>query len=417
MSDRLLVLVEDSQSGACRRFALAARQFGVEPVMLAKEPDKMPYLTANSIRFIALDTDDTDEVIALCDDLSRASTIVGATTASERYYATAARICRHLHIPGPDPEAIERCRNKFAQRRNLRKAGVSVPAHRLAPNISVATDAAIDIGLPVVVKPVTGNASYGVKLCQSLKEVAAQTALLLAGKHGLPPPPFVLVEEFAKGPFFTVSTIGMDVAAITSATFSELPYFAMREFVYPTQLNQVEQEALALTARRSIRALGLGWGPANTEIRYTDRGPIVIEVNPRIVGAPEPDLIRLGSGIDLHSECLKLFLDASPDLQATRSDVAAVRWLMIEHDGIVDSIAGLEDARAIKDVVQVSVDVKPGTALLWHGDFRDVIGCVMAVSPTAERTRAALNKAANAVRISTLPLAADQQQIQHLKAS
>ncbi|MGO4139666.1 hypothetical protein ACEQ6A_35060, partial [Rhizobium brockwellii] len=63
----------------------------------------------------------------------------------------------------------------------------------------------------------------------------------------------------------------------------------------------------------------LGWGPANIEFRWTKRGPVVIEVNPRLAGTPDPELIQLAYGIDLVDEHIKLFIGEECDLRSRHS--------------------------------------------------------------------------------------------------
>lgn len=403
MTRKALILVEDSPSGAGRRFARAAQGFGVTPIVLSRDPGHISYLSADQVTGLQVNTLDLNAVIDACNKLRRAYEIVGATTASESFYATAASVCQHYGLPGPDPVAVENCRDKFLQRKTLTAAGVRTPAYRVATGADDARHAAREIGLPVVVKPATGTSSIGVKLCNTLDDVVHQTEFLLSGKHGLPPRKIVLIEQYAVGPFVTASTLGSEVAAVCGAEFSELPYFAMREFTFPAQLDDRDQERVADIAKRSVRALGLEWGPANTEIRLTATGPVVIEVNPRIVGAPEPELMRLAHGLDLFAETVKLFLGRPPELGRKRSHVAASRWLMVEQDGILEAIRGLDAARKVPGVVDAQVTVPAGTALHWRGDFRDVIGHVFVVSPTLSTTQAALREALDKIELRVRP--------------
>ena len=55
-------------------------------------------------------------------------------------------------------------------------------------------------------------------------------------------------------------------------------------------------------------------------------------------------------------------------------------------------------------VVDVELKVEAGTPLVWHGDFRDVIGHVFAVSPNPDRTDAALQRALDLIELSVGPL-------------
>lgn len=80
-----------------------------------------------------------------------ASYDIAGIASSEGYvYATLGKLCRHFDLPGPNPESIERCCDKFTQRQLLAEAGVPMPAYRLAMNATYVKSSAAQIGLPVV---------------------------------------------------------------------------------------------------------------------------------------------------------------------------------------------------------------------------------------------------------------------------
>src|SRR5207302_10771938 len=182
-------------------------------------------------------------------------------------------------LPGADPAAVERCRDKRRQRLALRGAGVAVPAFAAANSPEEAVEAAAAIGFPVVVKPADGTGSRGVRLCCEPAEVLDHAAGLLAVRHderGQPTIGAVLVEQHVTGPEVSVETFGTEVVGITAKHLGRLPSFVECGHDFP--VDGLPAGAVALAA---IDALGLGFGPAHTEIRLGRRGPVVIEVNPR----------------------------------------------------------------------------------------------------------------------------------------
>ncbi|RWX57835.1 ATP-grasp domain-containing protein, partial [Mesorhizobium sp. M2A.F.Ca.ET.039.01.1.1] len=164
----------------------------------------------------------------------------------------------------------------FKQRQLLEEAGVPIPAYRLAADATEVETAAKEIGLPVVLKPVVGTGSRGVRLCRNLDELAEHTTYLLGGKHMWPSSPRILVEEFAQGPYYCAEMMGNEVIAISGGHFGPPPHFMYREFSYPAALTDDGQERIADISLSCLRALGLGWGPTCIEFRWTQRGPVVI---------------------------------------------------------------------------------------------------------------------------------------------
>ncbi|RVC47837.1 ATP-grasp domain-containing protein, partial [Mesorhizobium sp. M00.F.Ca.ET.038.03.1.1] len=139
----------------------------------------------------------------------------------------------------------------------------------------------------------------------------------LGGQHIWRSPPRMLVEEFAQGPEYWADIMGDQIIGIGTGDSGSLPHFVGRDFTIPAPLTDDEHEGIADVSLSCLRALGLGWGPTGIEFRWTKRGPVVIEVNPRLHGMPNPQLIQLAYGIDLVAEHIKLVIGDEWDLRRT----------------------------------------------------------------------------------------------------
>ncbi|MEX2746511.1 acetyl-CoA carboxylase biotin carboxylase subunit family protein, partial [Rhizobium mongolense] len=262
------------------RFVEATQHLGLHPITLSADPAQYEYLAAENIESIHVDTNNLDALIHECSRLRETYDIVGITSACEAFYATVGKLCRYFDLPGPNPVSIERCCDKFTQRQLLAEAGVPVPAYRLAVNATDVENSAAEIGLPVILKPVVGIGSSGVRLCRNVDELAEHTSYLLGGKHIWRSSPRILVEEFAQGPYYGTDTMGHELVAVGVADFGPPPHFVFREYSFPAPLADDEYKRIADVSLSCLRALGLGWGPTNIEFRWTKHGPVVIEVNP-----------------------------------------------------------------------------------------------------------------------------------------
>ncbi|MER9638908.1 ATP-grasp domain-containing protein, partial [Mesorhizobium sp. M0228] len=185
MTKRALILVEGHR-GIGLLYVKAARRLGLHPITLSADPTQYDYLVAEGIEAIRVDTGNLDALIHECARVRATfdiSGITGFSGADESACVMASELCRRFDLPGPNPASIERCCNKFTQRQLLAKAGVPIPAYRLARNATDVERAAEEIGLPVVLKPAVGSGSSGVQLCRNADELAEHTAYLLGGKH------------------------------------------------------------------------------------------------------------------------------------------------------------------------------------------------------------------------------------------
>ncbi|RUV55298.1 ATP-grasp domain-containing protein [Mesorhizobium sp. M5C.F.Ca.IN.020.29.1.1] len=401
MARRALILVEGDPTGNGLLYVQAAQRLGLRPIILSADPAQYDCLETESIEAIRVHTDDLDALIRECSRLWTTYEIAGITCAKEWVCARVAKLCRRFDLPGPNPASIERCCDKFTQRQLLAEAGVPIPAYRLAENAAEVERAATEIGLPVVVKPAVGNGSTGVRLCRDVDELAEHTTYLLGGKHVWRSSPKILVEEFARGSHYAAIIMGNEVIGIEAAGFGPPPHFVYSEGIFPAPLTDDEHERIADVSLSCLQALGLGWGPSCIELRWTKRGPVVIEVNPRLGGTPQP--VQLAYGIDLITEHLKLVIGEEWDLRRMHSHIAAWRSLLPDRDGTLDWISGVSRAAAVPGVADVKIYVKPKTPIVRKGDYQDSLGCVFAVSPTLAQTKAILQRAVDLIDWSTTP--------------
>ncbi|MER8944336.1 acetyl-CoA carboxylase biotin carboxylase subunit family protein [Mesorhizobium sp. M0915] len=405
MARRVLILIEGHR-GNGSRYIEAAQHLGLHPITLSVDPGQYDYLTAEGIEAIRVDTDNLDALVRECSRLRATYDIAGITGFSrvdESIYATVGKLCRHFGLPGPNPVSVEQCGDKFAQRQLLSEAGLPVPAYRLAADATDVESSAAEIGLPVVVKPATGSGSCGVRLCRSVNELAEHTTYLLGGKHIWRSSPRILIEEFAQGRFYYADLMGNEVFEIVAGEFGPPPYFVFRELAYPAPLTDDEHERIVDLSLRCLRALGLGWGPTCIEFRWTKRGPVVIEVNPRLAGAPAPQLAHLAYGVDLIKEHIKLVIGDEWNLRRRHSQTAAARYLVPDRDGTLDWIDGHSRAAAVTGVAEVKFYVEPKTPIVRKSDYRDLLGHIVAASPSVAQTEAILQQAVDLIHWSIIP--------------
>ncbi|MCG5486153.1 MAG: acetyl-CoA carboxylase biotin carboxylase subunit family protein [Sinorhizobium meliloti] len=412
MSRRALILVEGNTHGTGLLYVQTAQRLGLQPITMSADPAQYDYPAAEGIEAVRVDTNSLDALLRECSRLRASYDIAGITSAEEQFYATVGKLCQYFDLPGPNPVSIELCCDKVTQRQLLGEACVPIPAYRVAENATGVKSSAAEIGLPVVVKPVVGTGSYGVRLCRDVDELVDHTTYLLGGKHLWRSSPRILIEEFAEGPYYCAETMGHEVIGIAAADFDRPPHFAFREYTHPAPLTDDEHMRIADVSLSCLRALHLGWGPTNVEFRWTKRGPVVIEVNPRLGGGTGPRVVQLAYGIDLIAEHIKLSIGEEWDLRKRHLHAAAARILVPDRDGILDWIDGDTQAAAIPGVTEVKLYVEPKTPIVRKGDSRDRIGHVICASPSRTQTEAILQRAVDLIgwSITPFPTLGEQEQ-------
>lgn len=392
----VLAMVESNTTGTGRTFAVAARSRGLRPVLLGRRPERYPWVAEDGVEAARADTTDPESVVAVARAVAGPAGVAGVVTSSEYFVAVAARAARRLRLPGADPAAVDRCRDKRRQRAALAGAGIPVPAWAAAGTPQEALAAAAAIGYPVVVKPADGTGSRGVRLCGDAAEVGAHSTALLGGgrdERDQPSLPAVLVEEYVPGPEFSVETFGTEVVGVTAKHLGPLPSFVETGHDVPTPfLDPDAAAALKAAGQRALAALGLGFGPAHTEVRLGSRGPVVVEVNARLAGGRIPTLVRLATGVDLIGatvEAVTGFDGGGGPLPEPGPGHASIRFLVAAAAGRVRRTGGVAAAAAVPGVVDVAFSVRPGQHVGGTGSFLDRVGHVVTAGPTAAAATAA----------------------------
>lgn len=371
-------------------------------LLLGAEPTwEQQYITGWTVLNKLADTIDAEEMCAAARELHARDPIAGVLTWDEARVLQTAKLAADLGLPGGDPQAAMRTRDKHLTREALDRAGVPQARSVLVGSLDEALAAADSIGYPVVVKPRAMAASLGAVLADSAEQLTAQftfardTTIPGAWSYDQN----VLIEEFLTGP-----EISVDSAVHAGEV---LPMFVARKQVgYPPYFEEVGHVMDAADPLRTDpdfhrilqathEALGFTDGITHSEFKLTGTGPKVVEVNGRLGGDMIPYLGRCATGIDPGLAAAAVACGRLPEFAADRSQVGAVRFCYVEHE---DTVIG--DIRFDRDALPPAVDLC--VTLASPGDVKSPPpkGCafgrvayVTAVAATAQECEAALDAA------------------------
>ena len=387
MNDRWFALVESNTTGTGRDFALAARQRGLRPVLVTASPDRYPYVAELGIDVRPARTGDVESVDAVCRELMSEG-LAGITSSSEYFVHIAALVAIRLGLPTPDPAAIERCRDKVAQRDWLAARGVPVPDFAACATAAQAAETARAVGAPVVVKPVRGSGSQGVHACADPAAAGRWAAGLLSGRDT------VLVERLVDGPEFSVEVLDGDVVGITRKHLCAEPHFVEIGHDFPAEVAEPIAARLATVAADAVREVGLLSGPAHVELRVSADGqPWLIEVNPRLAGGLIPRLVRYATGRDLVADVVACAVRDLPSRTTRRAGFASIRFVVPTRGGVVHDVTGVPQARVVPGVVEVRCTLRSGTEIRIEHSFADRVGHVIGIGRSAGRAIEAAERA------------------------
>jgi len=398
-----VLLLMPTTSYKAQAFLDAARALAVDVVIGTERRQALEtVLPGHSLTIDLRRPERTERAIAALAARRPLRAIVGT---DDETTVLAARVSRALGLPHNSPEAVLAARDKHAMRTRLAEAGLAGPAFRLLSVHADAATAARRTRYPCVLKPLGLAASRGVIRADDAGEFA--TAFRRIGKilrargvrrKGDVDARHVLVEEYMPGDEVAVEGLldggRLHVLAIFDKPDPLVgPYFAETIYVTPSRHPAAVRRSVVRETERACNALGLSEGPVHAELRIHRRTVRVVEVAARTIGGLCSRVLRFGAGISLEQVVLRHALGlGTADLRRERA-AAGVMMLPIPKAGILRGVAGIDAARRVPGIVDVTLTIPRGAEVVPLPEGDRYLGFLFARRATPAGVEAALRRA------------------------
>jgi biotin carboxylase len=373
----------------------AARARDLTVVVADRDPSAPGFRYADRRAIVSIEDEPAIERLA------RAEEIDGVIApGTDHAVALAARIAERHGLPHPvTPESASLAVSRMKQRERLAAAGVAQPRSVVCRSLEEASQAAEELGFPVVIEAPDRAGERGVGLARDRAELAAATAVALAESRG----DYCLVEELVGGDIVTVNAFSLDghfvPLTVTDREQAPPPAFGVPlAHRWPADLEPADVGAAVETAAAAAHALGIEHGPTTVQVLLGDDGPLLAKVSARVGGGHDAELCRVALGVDLNALAVACALGETVHAQelAARAGVggACVRFL-VAPPGELQDVRGLEAAYAVEGVRGIRVYRKPGHVFRALHRASDRAGAVLATGASRDE---ALDAAARAMR-------------------
>lgn len=343
-------------------------------------------------------------------EYARTRPIHAIVAVGDRPTLTAALACRALGLAHNPPEAVAAARNKFRARQRLQAAGLPVPPFARFALDEDPHEVARRMRFPCVLKPLALSASRGViradapdAFVTAFRRIAAllrspEIRVLREEAHD-----WILVEGFIEGREVALEGVLDQGRLRLLALFDKPdpldgPFFEETIYVTPSRLAPEAQGQILEATERAARALGLVHGPIHAELRLSRAGPRVLEVAARAIGGLCSRVLRFGTGLSLEELILRhaLGMDIGP---FQREEAAAgVMMLPIPEAGVYRRVEGLEAARRVPGIAELTITAKEGQTLLPLPEGASYLGFLFARGPSPQQVEDALRFAHQQLR-------------------
>lgn len=313
---------------------------------------------------IETDLDDWEAVEAALRRQHQRRPVAAVLSVRDSYVPLAAYLADRLEVRGLALRAALNCHDKSRMRAVLRGAGLPNPRYAVVSDPQETAGVAAEVGFPAVVKLARGAGGAGVRLCRTEAELAAAVTELSELRPGVD----LVAEEFLAGPEYAVQTVTVDgrteVLSVLAEHVGPPPRFAETGYDHPAGLAPADQDALLRLVVSALDALGMDNGIAHVQARVTDRGPRIVEVNPRPPGGMLSHVSEVVSGVSLLEAAVSAALGRPVPRRPPTASHVRYRCVVFDRAGTVtyDPAALREDTDGTAPVV--SMDVDPGDSVL-----------------------------------------------------
>jgi formate-dependent phosphoribosylglycinamide formyltransferase (GAR transformylase) len=264
-------------------------------------------------------------------------------------------------LPGMRRDAVIGFRDKVAMRERVAAAGIRVPKSARVRTVREASEAADQIGFPLIVKPIAGAGSADTWAAASRKEletVLARTAHVVEAS----------IEELIDGDEYTFETICVGAVPVYESCTRYYPNVLearKKEWISPIILTLRDRQSPTVSdavvmGRKALAALGMDTGFTHMEWFRAKTGEAVFgEIACRAPGANMVDLMNYAGDVDLFVEWARAIVEGRVLAAPEQKYHAAIIFKRAEGEGRITRYEGLDAFVARHGPHIARVDLRP----------------------------------------------------------
>lgn len=374
-----------------------AKEMGLEVIVADMNPNAVGFNVPGVIKEV-ISTIDTPAIL----EAAKRHRINGIMTlATDMPIQSVAAVSHAMGLVGVTEETALKATNKAYMRDALKAGGVPVPMYFRVwkkEEYLQAVSTIHSFGYKCIVKPADNSGSKGVFLLTNNSDLdEAFNYSKQFSRSGE-----LVIEEYMEGPEVSVETLAVNgvvhVIQITDKLTTGAPYFVEMGHSQPSQLSETIKKQIAEVTIAANKALGIQIGPSHTEIKITKDGPKIVEIGTRLGGdCITTHLVPLSTGVNMVECNIRIALGDSPNLELKWNKGAAIRYLQTKT-GVVKDIIGVEEAKAVQQVIQVTIVHGVGKQVNPIKCSGDRVGFVIAEGTSAFTAIKACEEAKNKIR-------------------
>jgi biotin carboxylase len=399
---RTIVFVGVNKSGSSREAVKAAEQLGYHTVVFTDREKQIEQRKAYKEvhQLIFVDLYNIDELSNQIKKLqNRGNAIVAITSFIDQHVYTASVLADKFCSNRLSTEAVFIMENK-EQTRNFFSNMAFTPAFFL---IKKEMELPINflpetLRFPLMVKFSKSTGSKDVLFASNRKELQ-KNLLRLREKN---PEETIIIEEYIEGEQYLVEAIVSNgqimTAAIIKQEITRGNRFIVTGYGVLAEVDSELEESIGELLHDIVSTLKIENGAFHLELRLTEFGWKLIEINPRISGGAMNKMIQTAFGFSLVEETLKLLIGETPSLEKKTNKFVFTQYVIIRNKGVLKMVTGKRKAMRSPGVVEVYIKPKIGTMITSPYSMGHRYAYVIATGDTLDEAKNLAKAAAQEIR-------------------
>ncbi len=399
---KTIIFIGTNKSGSSREAIRAAERLGYFTVLFTNNEKQIrqrkEYIDVHEMIFV-----DTTQLAAMRKEIrmliSKGSVIMTIASFVDSHVSKASQLCAEFCPNGTSYKSVAIMENKAQTRTFLQGLPYSPKYITVSPKARLNAKTLESLpGFPLIVKSASSTGSKDVLQATDLEQLQRHIRKLTEKN----PEESIIIEEFIEGEQYLVEAIVHDRKLHIAGIIQQEITFGKRFIItgygvlayVPKQLNNSIKQVL----ESIIEKFDIQNGVMHVEMRQTDDGWRLIEINPRISGGAMNNMLKAAFGFDLVEETLKLYLGQRPSLVQKQRNFVFTQYVIVEKKGILEKVTGKKRARNSPGVVEVYVKPKKGTQLTPPLSMGHRYAYIIAQGRTMELAKGLAKKAAEEIK-------------------
>ena len=338
--------------------------------------------------WLIADTTKHAEAIKTIDDYLKNHKVDGVLTFWEDDVLLTAKIAEKHGLVGIPFAVAQRARNKLLFRQFCQKNNLPFPKFGSANSKEELDILMKTLKYPVVIKPAFGSSSAYVIKAENAEELAdvyqfVNQNLSTKVESALKDGGGIVVEEYIEGNEVDIDILiqngKIKFFSISDNLQTKEPFFLESGYALPSSLPPEAQKKLLNMAELVLEKLGVMHGCIHFEAKYTEKGPVPLEVNLRMGGDEIYPAVKKVWHVDLIERAIEIACGTYVPIIEKKSPYtyAAAQSISAEKSGIISKLYLPKKFDQDLEVAEFHFEKEVGDAVFTPPNNFDFLGWVL----------------------------------------